>query len=432
MAAALLVVLALIQQATPSRQAEFTLENGMRVTVLEVSSAPRQSTFTFLPLGLLRDDLGRPQFSHLLEHMLIRSTDRYGQSAEGILMNGETMAFTVRLETIAPPDQWESALDCHVRWLHARRFDAKILEAEKKAIGREETNTVAGGHTHKWAQAAWHQVVTHGQSHVRLHGAVASATLAEIAAYARSKVRLDGSIRLATIGPAPLAQVKRALLARFPRTSVRATHPDSRPPVRGRPLPRNHVATWDLAMNHLLLWYPVPSKTTADRVSALCLCTALSWPLLQNPKLKKLGVRATASPYLQDAGGRYVSLGASFPAASHAAEVRKILETIVRNLFTYPLTEPRLIERLGSGARTWRTLPDFRTRRKYWPKKSLYLLEGQLFLDRLNQEIGLDARPSELAEAHSSLNVPKLEQLALKHLRPEACRTLLLTPGRPR
>jgi hypothetical protein len=75
---------ALLPRAGNEPFAEWKPENGPRFSVLEVKDAPQQAFLAFLPCGLLADEPGEAQFAHLMEHMLIRSTDKSGLSDEGV------------------------------------------------------------------------------------------------------------------------------------------------------------------------------------------------------------------------------------------------------------------------------------------------------------------------------------------------------------
>ena len=143
-------LLFLVSATADSEIGRFALANGITVTAVHAAQAPKQVVFTTLPLGLLLDGPGESQFSHLLEHMMIRSTDPVGLEVDGVTFNGETMNTSLRLETFCAPERIADALDRHVRWLATRHVDQRTLEQEKELIALEETNTVAGGYTHKW------------------------------------------------------------------------------------------------------------------------------------------------------------------------------------------------------------------------------------------------------------------------------------------
>ena len=74
----------------------FELSSGLRVTVVHATAAPKQTFFIMVPFGFLADDAGRSQFAHLVEHMVIRSTDPNSLSADGMNLNGETGALSMR------------------------------------------------------------------------------------------------------------------------------------------------------------------------------------------------------------------------------------------------------------------------------------------------------------------------------------------------
>src|SRR5262245_27946154 len=91
----------------------FELPNGIRIVYVHVPDAARQTIFTFLPLTIASDDKDRAQWSHLLEHMLIRSTDPVELSPPGMMINGETTHIYLRMESIVEADQWLDALERH-------------------------------------------------------------------------------------------------------------------------------------------------------------------------------------------------------------------------------------------------------------------------------------------------------------------------------
>ncbi|MCY3024032.1 MAG: hypothetical protein NTW87_34060, partial [Planctomycetota bacterium] len=51
-----------------------TLSNGIRVVVVHFPNSKNASLLTFLPMSLTSDGPGQAQWSHLVEHLVIRST----------------------------------------------------------------------------------------------------------------------------------------------------------------------------------------------------------------------------------------------------------------------------------------------------------------------------------------------------------------------
>src|ERR1043165_210925 len=99
------------------------LPGGAEVCVLELPNAPGTSVFVILPFGLAGDEAGHAQGAHLLEHLLIRGVDPNGLEVEGLRINGETGAATLRLEVLAPAEKWREALARPARWLASRKLD---------------------------------------------------------------------------------------------------------------------------------------------------------------------------------------------------------------------------------------------------------------------------------------------------------------------
>ena len=116
MLCAIVMLTALAAEATAPPEIQLhrsQLDNGIRLVLAQVENAQSQTTFTFLPLTIANDDKDRSQWSHLLEHMLIRTTDPLELHAEGVTFNGETTSMYLRMETFAQPAKWQEALQRH-------------------------------------------------------------------------------------------------------------------------------------------------------------------------------------------------------------------------------------------------------------------------------------------------------------------------------
>ncbi len=305
----LLATLLSPQEPEPSWQAH-VLSNGVTLHVFTIEDAAKQATMTFLPLGLTSDRLGKAQFSHLAEHMMIRSTDPMKLRVGGILLNGETTNEVLRLESIADQAEWKAALRRHIQWLHARDVDPKVLAREKIRIEGEERSTVSRHLNHKWASVAWTQYVQ-GASHAAVHADVAGATLAQTKAYL-SRIPLRSAM-IFTAGPreeeeqielleAAIAQVKA-------NAKTKATAEPSEPPVARQDgegsiktretaaekpettaqnltatKPGHRDVTWDLDARHYLEWYLLPRKYSY--LEAQVSSQILLGYCFRNPKLK--------------------------------------------------------------------------------------------------------------------------------------------------
>lgn len=261
----------------------FQLPCSIRIVLVHAPQAKRQTIFTFMPLTLVNDDADRAQWAHLLEHMILRTTDADGLEADGVIFNGETTHNALRLETFAQPAHWKEALARHAKWITAREFTPQSLAQEKPHIAEEEQNTAARGSTNKFALAAWSQALMYGRARVNVHEDVQRATIEQVAEYARSHVasRVDDSMMIASIGPIPVAEV-RAELERLladvkpapPASPQPATAPASQP--ANQPL---HI-TWDLPTRHAMWWWPLPASSPRTVAAATAIAKALHMRLL--------------------------------------------------------------------------------------------------------------------------------------------------------
>ena len=256
------------------------LANGAQLLVLEVPGAPRQSTFTFVPVGLDSDGPGRAQFSHLMEHMILRTTDPDGLFVDGVQLNGETTSQCMRLETFTEPDRWSDALVRHVRWWYARDFDATVLEREKGRIQQELLGTTQTGYTHKWSVAAWRQAIA-GRNHAAVRGDVEQATVEDVREQVTQRVHPEDVV-LVCVGPAALESLVETLeqetlaVARGLATATDAPEADHAVVV-------GPTVTWDLETSHALEWYEVPYTTAADRAAL-----PRSWPVRPMSRCREL------------------------------------------------------------------------------------------------------------------------------------------------
>jgi hypothetical protein len=95
-----------------------TLDNGIRVVSIHFPSSTNVSIFTFSPMGLTSDDPNQAQWSHLVEHLVIRSTI----PTDSPEANAETLPDHMRLDFYGHTGNWQNALTHHRRWLEGVPF----------------------------------------------------------------------------------------------------------------------------------------------------------------------------------------------------------------------------------------------------------------------------------------------------------------------
>lgn len=408
----------------------FELENGVRLAVMHVPDAPRQTTFTFLPHGLVADPAGRAQFAHLAEHMLIRSTDPDSLSVPGIDINGETSALALRMETYAEPGAWRESIRRHARWLDARAFDADVLEREKERIAGEERTTTAGGFTHKWAEAAWGQIVRGGRDHAAVHGDVAGATVEDVAAWVEARIGLGLGVLIASVGPVDANELRDALdaeLAEVVRATEASSH-TSREEDRTSPEEGDRTATWDLDAHHYLEWYRLPDDAV-DRIGGSVFAQLVSVALSQDSsgpfRPGQAMARVIAAPE-----GSFLMISASLPDGSALDSARAAFGRAIESAkkgagMSMAMALFQLKAQAGS-------VPDVAAARKQMENHGhdTSLIEAQLALNLLIPEIQLGLERGELIAGYKALDEDRMKALVGGSLRAEARASLFLTPRR--
>jgi predicted Zn-dependent peptidase len=441
--------------ATPAARpfepfAEFRAGPGTRFSVLEVKDAPRETLFAFVPTGLLDDAAHQAQLAHLVEHMLIRSTDREGQSDGEITFNGETDDVALRLEVQAPPKRTGDALDKLLGWLQTTACDADLLEIEKQKIGLELDTTCKGGFTHKWALAAWNQVVRRGAKnaavrgdvdHAAIRGDVMSATAEIVEAAIDDRVDL-ARVRIVAVGPVPVGELKAlaqqqlakrlglgALGGALEGAAAKRHEAEAAKRAKGQvPLATGDLtATWDLPNSHLLAWYLLPVGRADDAAAALVLAQLLSVRLQADPILAQQKVVALASAAAVVPEGRLLMLSAS--GAADAATVLARFNAAIAEIFA-PTPQLGTVENcLKMMTVEFAGLPDFKAQRRLFARAELAdQFEAQVALNVASREQSAGHTFGELGAAFARITKSELETLVKNRLVPAKRSTLRLAP----
>lgn len=406
---------------TPPVIERFDLPNGVRAVVGHVPDAPKQTTFTFLPLSLVTDGPNQAQWSHLIEHLLIRSTDPLSLQADGMEFNGETGPECLRVESYAAPEQWRASIERHARWLAARTFDADTLQREKVNIEGEERGTSISGFTHKWAIAAWNQTVRHGLDHAAVHGDVAQAKVEAVSDAARARLPIDKRVLIATIGPAEPAKVRQALIetvGALPLFSPEAAGIGA-PAAR---LEGDTAATWDLPTRHLLLWWRLPDASPSTRAaSAAAFIEVQSRLQTMQVDGEKPGV-VLAHPLVNTPEGSFFIINLRLDRRIDAATARRALEQAVSGC------NAEIALRLGRmSSMHWGNAPDFSTARGALQGRMRDLVEGQWLLTRAMEEFNWGVPAEQIGAAMRGLTIEAIRSVT-DRLRAPPTGTLLLNP----
>ena len=141
-AVGILALCSLILPATHISAEQITLTstklpNGVRLTCIQVPDSHNIAMYSILPIGLAADDANRAQWSHLVEHLVVRTT-MPNDMTHG---NAETLAGQMHLDYYGPVESWREGLSHHKRWLVGIPFTETTLKAEAPRANGEADST---------------------------------------------------------------------------------------------------------------------------------------------------------------------------------------------------------------------------------------------------------------------------------------------------
>jgi len=317
----------------PAQPAIHTLSNGLRVVVVHFPKSTNVSIFSFLPMGLCSDPPGQAQWSHLIEHLVLRSTFPNDLKRA----NAETLPDHMRLDFYGSTADWKEGMSHHRRWLEGASFTSDTLAAEKPKVVSECDFTTRNFATHKFALAAWSHAARHSNAHVAIKADVLRAGLQDVQRYHHEHFFLPQQTTVCAVGGVDA----QSFLAEAGRQLGNIAS-------RARPVPRatlrsgNLDITWDLDARHLLLVWPLPESAAADFAS---LMTAGQWLTMQyfsDAQLKRLTGPTLAGADLATPEGNCFYISASLRPGATFADVEKILRAPLQKLSDDKVDLPQL------------------------------------------------------------------------------------------
>ena len=268
--------------AAPPDVTRFTFSNSIKVVNLYVEDSTDVIILSYLPLGLVTDGKAKAQWSHLIEHLIIRTTGPIDFKTS----SAETMADNMRLEFIGNTDNWIQGLERHAKWLSGLSFSAESLAEELPRALSEIKFTEANLGTHKWAFAAWNQVFRHGETDISMRGDVQSAKLSELQEYSDLHLVQANRVLLCVIGgvdPKTLKETMEKQLGSIKLTAKTFPNPTASPNMA-----KDQNATWDVNVTHYMETYAIPRPENEDYPALYIANTLLNLFLMQDTQLKKL------------------------------------------------------------------------------------------------------------------------------------------------
>jgi len=398
----------------------FTLENGIRVILLYISDSNNVSVFTFLPMGLVDDAPGQAQWSHLVEHLTIRSTVPSGS----LEANGETLPDHIRLDFYGSVNNWQEGISHHAKWLKGVPFTKESLRTEQRQVNSECDFVAKRLATHKFAVAAWAQGYRHGQEHAAIKEDVKRATLGQIQQYRDKHLFVPNETVVCVVGGINAKTLKPVISKKLGTIKSEATMAEQ---VRLHPGSRK--MTWDLNARHLVLTWPIPAVSDTSYPSIMVVGPWLTMKLFADFELKKLSGMVLAGADLVTPEGNFFYVSASIKPDASFDDVRKRIESQLRILCTETSasTEVSMLGPQLSYQLTNLTDPKL-VKAQAPPNLSYAMIEGNIGLQWAMYDFRYGRFRSVLAQRLMKVSGEKVRQAAIKYLITEKCSVCCIEP----
>lgn len=399
---------------------QWTLDNGIRIVTVPMPGSRNVSIFTYLPMGLVSDDAGRTQWSHVIEHLVIRSTHPTGSQE----VNAETLPDHMRLDFYGTVDNWKQGVSFHADWLRGIPFSEEVLGREKPRVNAECDMTAKNLATHKFALAAWAQGFRHAQARVAVKGDVNRATLNELQQYRDERLVVPDKTVVCIVGGVdsqavkPVVEKQLATITSAARTPARVQLPD----------PPNDI-TWDLPTRHLVLTWPMPGIGDADYSALYVAAALLQGRLFNDSAMKSLAGNVLVGADLTILEGTFFYVnavlqpGVSFDNLRLALDEHLLALAEEHALAQGPMFARQLSFQLAQ-------VMDPAIAEKQAPHQvSRAMIEGNIGLQWGMKEFQYGSYRPALAEGLSVLTAQDIQQAVTKHLASEKSHALTIRPA---
>ena len=407
---------------TAPKVTRFTLNNGIRVVNLYVENSTDVGIFSYLPLGLVTDGKARANWSHLINHLTVRTAGPIDYKTS----NAETMADNMRLDFMGNTDTWTQGLALHAKWLAGLPFSAESLTEELPRVLSQFDYIEANLVTHKLANVAWNQVFRHGETDIAMRKGIQSAQLSELQEYRDQHLVQADRVLLCVIGgidPETLKETMEKQLGAINLTEK--TLPRSTVPPK---VAKDQNATWDVNVTHYMETYPIPRPENED-YPALYIASLL-WRLActQDAQLKGLIGYIYCGVDLVTPEQVYLYVSASLKPDADIEKVKQRIGQLMN-----PLKQPKNNTQVPMIAQSLSmelsAPPDMKTLMQQKPEnvaENLMLLQLGVSWGMIEYQYGNNL--SQLASAFADVSAADVADVVNRYLTEDRRMTLLLTP----
>jgi zinc protease len=278
-----------VPAAEPPRAADavvaVTLDNGLRVLLLEDHRSPIVTVQTWYRVGSRNEARGATGIAHFLEHLMFRGTARYGPGEFARLVErngGQDNAFTSQDVTSyyvnLAADRLDLVLDLEADRMHNLLLDAKIIASEREVVieeRRTRTEDDPGGALGEEVSAIAFRAHPYGQPIIGWPTDLTRITPEEIRAFYRTYYVPNNAL-LVMVGDFKAAEVLAKVRATF-GALPRGAEP---PPVLAVEPPqsseRRLTVRRPAELPIVYLGYPVPNQKSPDAAALELLSVILS------------------------------------------------------------------------------------------------------------------------------------------------------------
>ena len=398
----------------------FTLPNGIRIVSIYMAESKNVSIFSFLPMGLSSDGPGQGQWSHLVEHLVIRTTIPFG-SQQG---NAETLPDHMRLDFYGTVDNWQEGLSHHARWLKGVHFTQKSLKTEKTHVKSECDFTAKRLATHKFAMAAWAQGYRHGRKRAALKGDINKVTLNEIQKYRDMHLAVLNRVLVCVVGGIDAQTLKPIITEKLGRLKSDAKTHEAVKPHRG-----NHKMTWDLDASHLVLTWPIPDFSHRDYPALMVASRWLIMKYFSDAELKKMTGMVLAGSELTVPEGNFFYISASIKPEASFDDVREKIERHLQPLRSASVS-PFELSMLGQqlSYQMSNLMDPAIAKAQVAANLSDAMIEGNIGLQWAMHDFRYGRRRKLLARKLAAVTPSQVNQVAGKYLTANKCSACTLRP----
>ena len=407
---------------TAPKVTRFTLNNGIRVVNLYVENSTDVGIFSYLPLGLVTDGKARANWSHLINHLTVRTAGPIDYKTS----NAETMADNMRLDFMGNTDTWTQGLALHAKWLAGLPFSAESLTEELPRVLSQFDYIEANLVTHKLAYVAWNQVFRQGETDIAMRKGIQSAQLSELQEYRDQHLVQADRVLLCVIGGVDPETLKDTMEKQLGAISLtEKTLPRLTVPPK---VAKNQNATWDVNVTHYMETYPIPRPENED-YPALYIASLL-WRLActQDAQLKGLIGYIYCGVDLVTPEQVYLYVSASLKPDADIEKVKQRIGQLMN-----PLKQPKNNTQVPMIAQSLSmelsAPPDMKTLMQQKPEnvaENLMLLQLGVSWGTVEYQYGNNL--SQLASAFADVSANDVANVVNRYLSEEHRMTLLLTP----